>query len=925
MFSLLKQQLSIVDVINKYIKYELKEIGDNTFTPEDDTCVFCGHKDCLRIKEDGEDSIYKCFSCESKGDFITFVASLKNVSPKDAALLIAKDFSVELPKGYSPIQELFDLAAEYYHKCFLETIKKIDVLGNRSPAEYQLLVRKHSLETLKAIQLGWSDGGLIVYLTSLGFDQDSLKESGLVSKRGTDYLPAKTFIYPHFVGNKVSHFTFKDPTGRVLFQLGNKFKLNSHEFYGEESLTMEGRPAIVEGENDRISLIEANWPGPVLATIGNMSKPQIEWLSTNLHGKDVVTFFDNDEAGAKYRTRLDKLSLYFRSLTQVTPPGEKQDIDEYLKAGGNLETLVESARQVVSEVVVRSEDEPTQNKIFEQEGSYWKVKYREGNAYPFKVSNFLIILKNVYICNHERIREIVVIREDGKRSRPIIINSETKVSLKLFRTFVANAVDASWYGTEEDLIYVWETVYSKKEEKCVYIPSHIGHLPEHHGWIFRDSFITSTGATIVPDSEGIMWVAGSDSGLKPGSLHQDASIRGKLDDVPRLNSEFSKEERWEMLKGFSQNLSNNLGNTGQALLMLGWCYANVFSDDIFDKYRCFPFLFLWGRHGKGKTNIIKWLLSLFGTDEIGYTTIPQLKSGVGFSRKIGWMASLPVAVDEVRVDQETLAFYGTFRSWYNRVGRVIAAEKSTNIRTTEVRTNFIFGGQDVFTDLATRTRCVPIQISTQGRELEISYRWIESRLQDLSCIGYDWIERSHLVNKKSLFSEVDALHRKLIEEGCESRTSINWAIVGTFAEILREKLFPEFDFQKYLISEALVDTTEQGTESIAIQFLNVVERLQVGREKAKITRDHIIVDKEGMLHIWLNGVVQIVLAERQETREGFSKTAIRAALREESYYKGEARTVMGIEEANRRVMVFRTLGEDIPEVVQNIAHMAKAG
>lgn len=929
MFSLVKEKLPALAVFNKYLKYELEEVGDSTYTPEDKTCVFCGHKDCFRVKIAEENSFYKCFSCDAYGDVIDFVSRVKNIRPREAAEIIARDFSLELPREYSVIQELFNMAAAYYNNCLVHFSVKLEILGNRDPLEYQKEVRKHSEESIKAFSVGWSDGGLIAHLIKLGYGQDSILASGLAAKPKTDkqdnkplrdFFPRNTFIYPHYVDKNVSHFTFKDPTKRLEYQLPNKNRLNGTLFYGENLLTSTGPIYLVEGENDLISLFEAGIKENLLAVIGMVSRIQLDKLKLLCEGRDVVTVFDADEAGDKYREKLGKICSKFKTIKQVVVDNKK-DIDEYLKAEYPLAPLLDKFKEIIP--VNELLEEESSLKVYEKDGCYYKNKFRDGVIYPIKISNFIITLKNVYVTASDRAREVVIVREDGKRSFPFIVTSEDKVSLRLFKIRIANAIDASWYGNEEDLTYVWETVYSKRAERCVYITNTVGSCSEQSGWIFRNCFISNSGEVFHPDKEGVMWLNEDGEGIKPGTLNSNASVRDKSLDVPKLETWMSKGERQCLIKSFADNLATNLGSIGQALTMLGWSYGNTMSDEIFDRYRCYPFLFLWGKHGKGKTNIVKWLLSIFGTEEIGYTTIPQLKSGVGFSRKISWLSSLPVAIDEIRADVETVSNYGTFRAWYNRSGRVMAADKVNSIRTTEVRTNFIFSGQDMFTDPATRARCIPIQISGQNRELETSYRNIEGMLTDLSAIGFEWVHTSLSLSREIVFKELQTLHSDLLVGGCEARTAINWAIIGYFGELLGQKLFPDFDFRKYIMGEVRKDTVEQESETISVQFFDIVERLQVGAERAKINTDHIKVDSDGLVYIWFNGVIQIVLAERQENREVFSSRAIKEALREEPYFVREDRANMGIEGTQRRVIILRTVGDDVPEVLQNISHMAK--
>ena len=138
------------------------------------------------------------------------------------------------------------------------------------------------------------------YLESVGISKEMLQESGLVSKKGNDFFPAKVFIYPHMVRGRVSHFTFKDVLKQKEFQLPNRYKLNGHSYYNSDSINKPGPVAVVEGENDCIPVCESDWDSGVICCNGSISTSQLEWLTINLKYRDVVTFFDNDPAGNGY-------------------------------------------------------------------------------------------------------------------------------------------------------------------------------------------------------------------------------------------------------------------------------------------------------------------------------------------------------------------------------------------------------------------------------------------------------------------------------------------------------------------------------------------------------------------------------------------------------------------------------------------------
>lgn len=904
MFEIIKEAVSLERILFDVANITLIEAGEWA-EPEDKTCPFCSHKDCFKVNPPRD--FFKCFSCDEEGDIFDFVkTAYKLENNLEAAKAIAKQYAIDVPSGYSVIREIAKLSAEYYHKTLLEDTREYLELGGLTPLEYQRKVRKHSDETISTFLTGWSDGGLLNYLRSVGFEDEVLAETGLMNKKENDFLPSRSFIYPHKVGGVIGHFTFKDPAKKLEWQVAKKHRHQHWAFYNQNSVKGAHTVIVVEGENDVQSCASQAPEGyGVIGCIGMISREQLEWIAENCKDKNVVCIFDPDDAGDKYWAKIQVLKGRVRSLRCVeleksTDPEKKaKDIDDYIREGRNLSDFLGSAvvasaegdkpvveitsssGEVAQIEVEMGADGETRGAILEHDGAYYKIRYKEGVPLKMKLTNFTIKLKNIYIQSDRREREVVFIREDHKRSRPVNVSSEVKVSLKSFKSLVANAIDASFYGREDDLALLWDYVYQGLSEKEVYLPSCVGHLRDFKGWLFRDIFVGDDGSISGKGDDGVIWIGGSaSSGIKPIPLSDDED--GRLENIPSLTSDLDRESREDLEADFVRYLTKNLGDVGVTLTALAYMKACAYSDKIFDWRRDFPFLFLWGRHGRGKTYVAKWLAGLYGTDECGYTTISGMRRSAGFFRKLAYYASLPVVVDEIRSDRDTVEMYGTFRSWYQRSGRTLGTKEEFGIREQKVLSTFLFVGQDQFTDGALRQRCIPIRIPVTNRELEESFRWIESRRSDLSAIGLSWILESSQVNFNDIVKEIQDINQELRNAGCPQRTSLNWALIASFGQSIARKHFEGFNFLDYVKEASRVDTAEQESEDVLAQFFQVVEGLQAA-ENAKIHGVHICADK-GFLNVWITEVFRIVEKELvQGAREDFSKKALTELLKEEPW------------------------------------------
>jgi hypothetical protein len=555
-----------------------------------------------------------------------------------------------------------------------------------------------------------------------------------------------------------------------------------------------------------------------------------------------------------------------------------------------------------------------ESNIIEKRGGYYKVKFKDGNEFHVKLTNFTIKLLNIFIRGNEREREIVICREDGKSSAPFMIQSEAKVSLKPFKTLAANAIDASFYGREEDLIAIWEHVYRSSKEVVVHLPECIGRVREFGGWLFGDCFISETGATYLPDENGVIWISNRSVGLRPMSMETERASNAQ-DSIPRLITGLDEEQREELLKGVLENLAANLGDAGMAISMMGWAWASVHSDEIFKEYEFFPSIYSWGRFGMGKTTLNKWLLAFFDVDGPGWNPVNQLNSGVSFSRKLSYYSSLPMCVDELKQERPVIEMYGLFRSWYNRGARTVSSKDSFGVRTQPIRSTIFYGGEDQFQVEANRDRCVHFRIPKSGREVINSFKWISDRRRELPAIGYHWITKRIDIPEKDLIRDLAALDADLRNHNVPARTSRNWSIIALFGKKLADKYMPGFDYMGYIYETAREELQRQAEDSVMMDFWSIIEGLQ-SEERPKINSDHLKRDGN-QLHIWWSEVVRVVQREDSRNRDNFSKAAIYANLQDEPYFVGAGRTKIGMQEVVRRSI---TLDIDkAPEVVQQIA------
>ena len=297
-------------------------------------CPFCGHKDCFSILK-GQPG-YKCHSCGESGDCFTIVEKLQGIGKGEALQYCAKEAGITLEersKRKPPAKnEVIRIeAAEYYHARMLENGGK----------EYFTERRGHDLKTLQTEKCGWSDGRLLDHLRSKGFSDQECMETGLVKEIDwegkrivVDAFKKGLAIFPHWSHKRVLHFTQKDPRDvpkdeKFKAQIEGKYRDKKWVFYGQDALDNYQEVILVEGENDRLQVLNAGVPY-CMAMIGQISDDQLKYLKSRCKGGRLYLWTDNDEAGRKYIRKICK-SLPDAPVRVIVYGKAGDDPDSYLR------------------------------------------------------------------------------------------------------------------------------------------------------------------------------------------------------------------------------------------------------------------------------------------------------------------------------------------------------------------------------------------------------------------------------------------------------------------------------------------------------------------------------------------------------------------------------------------------------------------
>ena len=331
----------IVSVIGSYIK--LRKTGSNHMG----LCPFHNEK-TPSFSVSQSKQMYHCFGCGVGGNVYTFIMEYENYTFVEALKFLAEKAGINLPEQEYSAREKrqFDLknrlmeinkeAAKYYY---------YQLKSDRGQASKDyLLGRGMTEETIKAFGLGFANrfsDDLFKFLKSLGYEDEFLKQTGLVSfdevRGGHDKFWDRIMFPIMDVNNRVVGFG-----GRVMGEGMPKY-LNSPEtaifdksriLYGlnRARRSRESYLLICEGYMDVMALHQAGFTNAI-ATLGTAFTEAHANLIKR-YTKEVLLTFDSDGAGIQAALRAIPILRDAGLSVKVVNMDPYKDPDDFIKSLG---------------------------------------------------------------------------------------------------------------------------------------------------------------------------------------------------------------------------------------------------------------------------------------------------------------------------------------------------------------------------------------------------------------------------------------------------------------------------------------------------------------------------------------------------------------------------------------------------------------
>ncbi|RTL04321.1 DNA primase [Candidatus Dependentiae bacterium] len=352
-FSLIKAQVSIVDLIGQYVT--LKRAGLYWKA----RCPFHQEK-TASFTVSPHIQIFHCFGCQESGDVISFFSKIEQCSQLEAAQKLAERYGIDI--GVYSKEPIAKDGKTYYDICAffadwaVEQLLKYDVVKN------YIYKRGFTAEIVHRFGVGFMPGGLsnIKYLLDAARNRyimpNDLVASGILNQ-------SKNIFYSPYEERII--FPIKDMVGRVCGFGGRIYKdtderpkyYNSRDsdFFNKGSLLyglteakkhiqQKGSVFLVEGYTDCMAMAQHGFLNTV-ATLGTACT-LIHLKQLARYATSMTVLYDSDNAGYQAINRIAQLCWQINIEPYVLQLPFKHDPASFLATKQDLSPYIEQQEDI---------------------------------------------------------------------------------------------------------------------------------------------------------------------------------------------------------------------------------------------------------------------------------------------------------------------------------------------------------------------------------------------------------------------------------------------------------------------------------------------------------------------------------------------------------------------------------------------------
>jgi hypothetical protein len=492
--------------------------------------------------------------------------------------------------------------------------------------------------------------------------------------------------------------------------------------------------------------------------------------------------------------------------------------------------------------LIKEEKSTSKSSISIKNNCYYETKFdKDGHASYIKLTNFIINITNIFknTVDQEIIREVEIINENNKKTGPFKISSDQLASLMEFKRFCLGKGNYLYIGQEKYYPKLLEHILQDSENfKVINLIPRIGYIEKFNIWLFENSLIDNEGNIYYADDKNIIWK--NNDGFQCYSQEEDNAVTLTKIDIDTDELEIK----------YINNLCSSYGDP-KIKLAISWLYGNIFSWEVYKKYKVYPFLYIYGRTRSGKDVLSNWLISVFGLDNSIKESLPQMRSTVGISRKAGYYSFLPLVLDEYKNISEITRYNGFFKNLAHKIGVTKGLKSRFGMYQEHIYSNFIFTAEELPEEPALLSRAIIIRINPALRN-DSFYNLICAKITDYPQVGLKWITGKNK-NKDKFFESIEKIKEYLIETGISTHTAEAYAIASAGYLCVTDSTDDAKEYMKMVYDIAIEDHRSKEESDLLSVFWLDLDGIATKGWDFKMA-----IKKEGdTYYIWLKHLIDV--------------------------------------------------------------------
>lgn len=773
-------------------------------------CPFCGsgqgtnHSPAFSIKV--KDNFYKCFSCGSAGSTIDFMIALNSGWNEYTAIKYLQEKYLGIKEDFQPS-----------HQTAINTFDKMLYAIKSNPIE-------------KAGN----------YLISRGIEAKSLPQrsywydshsNAIVFTDTNNQLINRRMISPEKGDPKAKNY------GTLNESIYDKM------YFPDFDIVFIQEGVINALSMERCSSIA------LFSTENKIKTPKV--LQKYINGKRVVLAMDNDDAGNKcaeyYKDFILSNQFDIHSLRRLILPKEQdandllqnKQLDSFLQNTENYHLLWEDIiRKTIPPESEDALDDNESNNFYKKDGCYYTKVYSKSKPVNKRLSNFL--MQSVYHLmdgTKESKRLIKFQRNTGEVTINEITSSELNLDKfkKVIRSISGRGL--TFFGNTQDLDLILTYLYD--HEKNAIAVNQLGYQSESKAYCFADALISDNNTLLYPDKLGIVTLNNNSYYLPPYAYTNlnDKSYTGQRKFSYKAgNLNFND---WAELIYTAYGINGAIG--------ISYIILALYRDIILEHTGFFPFLFLFGEYGAGKSNFVNLFLHLFGEPNHGISLLNSTDKG--FSRSLTQRNNALYYLKEYTntIDKKTV---DVFKTGYDGELYTMAQKSNDNKTTTlEISSACMVDGNELPTSEAALFSRMIVLLFEDNKFSEESTKAFNILLKEKEQ-GFCNITRELLKHRRIIESKFKTVFDSIFNElkpQITSDTEISdrqikhVALLLTPIHLLRDKL--EFPFDNSTFKNAVIENTiRQNEMANSIKDVSIFWEaisFKISQPKSDITKTYI--------------------------------------------------------------------------------------